>query len=730
MSMRLLTTVASAVVSEQAPQDCAHEDGGLMQQAHLQASLQDTDVGSAANEVEGIERDWVDAQIFGVEDIVSRLGAPNFRAAVVPNPLNPCATFHSEFATNTSTFSNSISSNCSGLGWHLDMTRTPNCNTTTFPRSCFFATKQTPLELSEESGVEGLSQLEASLIELQAKVNHTYELEQVNAKLARHGLQLRQNLKRSKDWQSLEGNGKSLHDDQYIWAAKAFAKFQLAGDACKPETRAKPIGKPVDFSRCKVSWHFGENFRARCPCDVGYTDFGSLCYQDCTYHYGKDFTHDSGYFCHKPCNREGQVALRESCGIGHAMTCQHNGWDCVKSIATKVWAIADVLIAVGTLGASSAISAASKTAKTGGTFMDGVRAMRSALAGSVTSMAKNLKKSPQWPTIYRKVNGYIADHLLDSILENGATLLLLNTIPQEENSALFLLAQIVDPTGIVGLVTEFTNKKSCDDSAYFPDDFPPNKTGASSDCTGILEECRAEDLPKDVLSTEEQMAIAKEKAVKLYATVPWWAWEGQCRGWQTFRTCWYTTYDPTSNVPDWTWAEQVALGKYAEVRPFTPQQSTVEEARAACKFLAEYNQHDIEGVLAGVMYFNYFGYHFCAMLLHHDDNAGLLTGKHIDCPQKMWAWDDPKNPYMGGRDKWGRTGMNNPSLKVKLSIDHTLARNPLQKPKTYLMAPPNPNVNNDKHRHQCLINSAHWREIGYTTGNAFVDAWMHANYQL
>merc|ERR1719468_1022856 len=137
------------------------------------------------------------------------------------------------------------------------------------------------------------------MIELQARVNHTFEMEKLEASgvLKKYGI---------------EKASKGKRDEQYQWAAKAYGKAMLASGGCKPATS----GKDVEFASCDLCWALVVPYPCNCVCPSGFEDLLGTCWETCSRIPG--FSHDSGGYCHKPCDREEQLSNTVGCGFGHA----------------------------------------------------------------------------------------------------------------------------------------------------------------------------------------------------------------------------------------------------------------------------------------------------------------------------------------------------------------------------------------------------------------------------
>lgn len=177
----------------------------------------------------------------------------------------------------------------------------------------------------------------------------------------------------------------------------------------------------------------------------------------------------------------------------------------------KAWAFADVLVAIGTAGAGSAITSAARTARSAGVTA-AMASMRAAMRQSAKNMAQNLGQKA-W--VRRQLRGQ-AQSVKDNILENGAILFLTQSLPGSWGEAFLTVASIVDPSGITGVVSEFMPKESCDESSFFNDPLP--ETDESEPELAVLDECRV-------------------GGDRCGGSLDWEGEEGFCRGYKGYNMC-------------------------------------------------------------------------------------------------------------------------------------------------------------------------------------------------
>eukprot|EP00466_Bigelowiella_natans_P009621 jgi/Bigna1/90935/estExt_fgenesh1_pg.C_830044 len=264
---------------------------------------------------------------------------------------------------------------------------------------------------------------------------------------------------------------KGKHEEQYIWAARAAAKASLHGTSCKPATNGKRAPRHMD---CDACWWGFIPHPCNCGCR-GWTQIASLCFQPCSDGHG-EYSHDTGSYCHKPCDRATQLALPEGCGIGHTRVCVERG-QCFSHIVNNfVVPVAEILYSAATLGSGTAAKAALKTARQSG-MKAGMKALGKALQTGARNLARKLKTKKY---INEQLKAYPAG-VKDRILEGGATMLLASNIPSSWGSAALEVAAVIDPTGLVGFGKSFVPPASCDDMVNFDEKLPGEGKGPDKD---------------------------------------------------------------------------------------------------------------------------------------------------------------------------------------------------------------------------------------------------------
>jgi len=358
------------------------------------------------------------------------------------------------------------------LSWEPDESRPAVCNKASFPMTCTFTFKKTPNAKADrliQAHLAGLTNAKDPTEIHQADVDDVDDVDELDEDDHDELFQdLDQDLV-DPNLFLLDEQGKRVkgkRDDQYMWAAKAIAKAEIHGDTCKPPTNGKRAPRGID---CDACWWGFVPHPCNCNCR-GWTQIGPICVQPCHEH--GEYTHDSGLYCHKPCNREGQLALRTGCGLGHDRVCTDGTGGCLNRHLNRIWAAFDVAAFIVSLGSSSAITVSMKTAKTVG-LKAGLKALKSSLKASAKKLAKKVM-TKGW--IKKQLKGH-AKSTQESIMESGATLLLASNLPTDWGSVALEIASAVDPTGVIGFASGFVPPKSCDEAVYFKEPLPPATSG-------------------------------------------------------------------------------------------------------------------------------------------------------------------------------------------------------------------------------------------------------------
>jgi len=386
------------------------------------------------------------------------------------------------------------------LGYDLDANAQASCNSTTFPMQCTYNMVPNLLAnedlrsddfangLYDDSGnaenevnEQTLTQEESIDNEENAENEQTSTQEESIDNEVTREIDIETPTQTSADLLEVgKARVKGKHDAQYEWAAKAIAKSMMHSDACKPPTRGKDPPRHMDCDACMGIW--GRRLLGRAspvpyPCNCGcrgWTQIANLCVQPCHEH--GSYSEDTGAYCHKPCNREGQLALHTGCGLGHDRVCVKDSGACVMRWVDRAWSFADILLFVGTAGASSGMKAAASTARTAG-MKAGMKAMKSAMRASAKKLAAKVAKKG---FVKKQLQGF-PQGLRDRILENGATMLLASNPPTDWGAVALEIAAVVDPTGVVGFAKGFIPPKDCNDAVYFVDPIPATTGGPDLD---------------------------------------------------------------------------------------------------------------------------------------------------------------------------------------------------------------------------------------------------------
>jgi len=269
-------------------------------------------------------------------------------------------------------------------------------------------------------------------------------------------------------------------DEMNTWASKAIAKALLfAGGVCKPATVGKPAMRHMD---CDLCWWGWVPYACNCDCR-GWNQIGTLCSEPC--HGRGEYSFDSGSYCHKPCDREGQISATTGCGLGHDRVCVAGSGDCALRWGTRILDLAEVLVNLFP-GVGTSITKAGKAAKLA--YTNGKAAALAAARRELTDQVQEaVTRVKNMKFITDAFNEYGSSRK-DAILEAGAFRFLTANLPSGEESAgeiALEVAKLVDPTGVVTLISDFIPPSSCDDLAYCAIDNCPGLLAGTTDCPPI-----------------------------------------------------------------------------------------------------------------------------------------------------------------------------------------------------------------------------------------------------
>jgi len=241
------------------------------------------------------------------------------------------------------------------------------------------------------------------------------------------------------------------------WATTAVAKAILFMDnACKPATVGKAPPRHMD---CDACWAWFVPYPCNCNCR-GWNQIASLCSQPC--HERLPYSFDSGAYCHKACDRDGQY-LTVGCGLGHDRVCVATSGDCFKRWMGRV---VDVIGFLTNLipGAGPSMKAASTAAKSSAHL--GRKAAVAAAATSLRASAiKAASKFKNWSS-FKNAFKHFSNGVKDRILEEAVIRFMTANMRQDNSVKALDIAAIVDPTGVVSIVKGWLPPDSCDDGPY------------------------------------------------------------------------------------------------------------------------------------------------------------------------------------------------------------------------------------------------------------------------
>lgn len=226
---------------------------------------------------------------------------------------------------------------------------------------------------------------------------------------------------------------------------------------------------------CQMCWKGPIPHPCKCTCKDGWKKRGPLCTQNCSESYpGHDY--DSGFHCHKPCDREGQLSLRYGCLGAMFRTCQETKGHCIKTTAVKVFTLVDHLMKLNDAEEADKIKAVNGDSETK-TWQDALPGLNASLDKAAADLVNKAKGNPLVAGVLAQSG--IDPALVDKILNNGAKLMLAQNVPVDWGKSMSLVADMVDPSGELGKhLKDFTSGRSCDDAVYFNEQPPAAAEGA------------------------------------------------------------------------------------------------------------------------------------------------------------------------------------------------------------------------------------------------------------
>jgi len=251
----------------------------------------------------------------------------------------------------------------------------------------------------------------------------------------------------------------SKHGNQYVWAASCITKFAFAQDItkCTPKWR----GRNVRGIECSLCWGF---MPCNCNCR-GWDQVVVSCWEPC---WG-EISQREGLYCFKPCSDT--IELHTGCGlIPDERTCVKNDEQCVNKYFNHVINIVDVAAFFSTGGTVSAMKIAVRVALEDAKSSARKTALKAALRPMASDMEKKLMNNPQ---IKKELRGY-SKGVGERILTQGAVLLLVSNLKdiadtrQDYSNLVLEVAKLVDPAGVVSLVSGFVPPKSCASVEFEP----------------------------------------------------------------------------------------------------------------------------------------------------------------------------------------------------------------------------------------------------------------------
>lgn len=242
--------------------------------------------------------------------------------------------------------------------------------------------------------------------------------------------------------------------------------------ACTPESHRRSV-RGIDCDLC------GSTFRYPCNCNCrGWTHHNTDCWKPCS-HYNDEYTQPIGFYCFKPCDREGQISLNVGCGLTHVdRTCVKSSGDRAMGYVNHDISILDVLTSILSGGVASAFKTAAKAAAKASTKALAKASLRTALKQAGKAFARSLLHNE---AIQRKIDKYMETYkkrFKMVVMEQGAELFVaasMNTEP-DWGGMIDEIAETLDPTGIYSLVKGFIPPGGCDDLVFMSEDIPDEES--------------------------------------------------------------------------------------------------------------------------------------------------------------------------------------------------------------------------------------------------------------
>ena len=266
-------------------------------------------------------------------------------------------------------------------------------------------------------------------------------------------------LKNGKSSRGKKRRGKKY--DQYEWVAEAAKKILEAEveEGCVPSWKGRQT-RPIDCDMC-LYWFVPHPCNCNC---IGCEDmFGvpGMCMSRCS----TEYRVDTKYYCWKPCDRDGQLSLPTGCGLTPAdRTCVKSSGDCAWKIAQVVISFGEIIAFFLTVGTSGAFKTAGKAALKAGSMTLVKSGLSNAVRKATKEMAKKLGSNKKLMRALKDLR----KEKQDELLEGGAQLFLVASMQSDPDfgDIALKIADLLDPTGLVGLGRQFVPPEKRDDMVY------------------------------------------------------------------------------------------------------------------------------------------------------------------------------------------------------------------------------------------------------------------------
>lgn len=373
----------------------------------------------------------------------------NFRSRQV-NADNDCKSFTVTFESREKSKNVHLPDTDSCLGFVIDQTKDGKCDRESYPMTCTFYTIDERHKTNQEA------------MEFYFPVKNKYnDTSRISDKVEKLLISDGQHLKLKNGLSSRGKKRRGKKDDQYEWVAEAAKKILEADTekACAPSWKGRQT-RSID---CDMCWKWFVPHPCNCNCRGWEDMFGlpGMCMSRCS----TEYRVDTKYYCWKPCDRDGQLSLPTGCGFTPAdRTCVQSSGACLEKIANVVVSFVEIIAFFLTVGTSGAFKTAGKAALKAGSMTLVKSGLTRAVKAAAKEMAKKLGSNKK---LMRELKD-LRKEKQDELLEGGAELFLVASMQSDPDFGDIALeiADLLDPTGLVGLGRQFVPPEKCDDMVY------------------------------------------------------------------------------------------------------------------------------------------------------------------------------------------------------------------------------------------------------------------------